>query len=475
MIVRRMKALHPAVQRRLCTMSILTDQPMPPAYQELGDEMARPMATSSNTGWGNVEPRNALKRNKHNAQLPRNWFNEDDYVPETRGPAYNQRNEPPKDRQTDRPQRAERPRTSQTPQTGNRPQAADRPRTSQQPRQSNPRQQEVASRLAMPAASTFNKPPASMTDFHKLSMEYGRGSLALHKDVDMYVAKKIKSLLGTMSFLEKVEAIGLAGKIGRPELGLSILTELPEPNAKAYTLAMSGFAKQGNFPKMQEVWAQMRRAGLVANVFTYNVVMNCFAEMRDENRARELITIMHEDGVAPDLVTYNTAIRSCKSIESAMRFYREACEAKFAADKFTLVNLLDVCMHTGDVSASQLVINDMASKDLLPDVKCCNVLMRMHLKLKDASSLLGVVSTMAKEQIQQNTESLEILSELCLMKVQTHSDRWHTLATTVFSDLTTPRVNRRLSAKILENIAAVCKKVGDSEGEASALKLIISS
>eukprot|EP01063_Lacrimia_lanifica_P022023 TRINITY_DN29733_c0_g1_i1.p1 TRINITY_DN29733_c0_g1~~TRINITY_DN29733_c0_g1_i1.p1 ORF type:complete len:536 (+),score=149.14 TRINITY_DN29733_c0_g1_i1:73-1680(+) len=447
---------------RACSLSLLVDQPLPPSYRERRDEMAMPMATSDNRGWGSLSSYHP-KRNRPNAQLPRNWFDEDDYAPQTltadpfAKPKPAAGDAPPAGgggggsdaRTPSQPPRAPRVHPARAaaapqPQAGEeRPASPQRQRASPQaPEGGNAQPPGPPSPAGLPVGQvpyreggkgrvlSKTQQQQRSTAAHTLQRAIERGEYLLERDPNAVILRHLRTAMndGEHKDGDIVEAIRLASRLKDPVYAAKLLARLRVPDAKAYTLVMSGYAAVGDLPKLQLIWEKMKKRNISANVFTYNVVLNCFAVRRDEARAKALLGMMVQDGFTPDAVSYNTAIKACHSVEAAMDLLRTMEDKKLVVDKYTFMAVLEVCEHCADVDAAELTAQDMAAKGLFKDANASNTMMRVYLKQGDALSVMRVLQTMRQQLVKFNYETVELVIKACMLKVEKKGDMWCQLA-----------------------------------------------
>ncbi|TVU13043.1 hypothetical protein EJB05_46718, partial [Eragrostis curvula] len=220
------------------------------------------------------------------------------------------------------------------------------------------------------------------------------------------------------------------------------------PPISVFNYMISSLQKQKLHAKVIHVWKQMREANVAPNQFTYTVVVSSYAKQGLLEEAMDVFGEMRRRRFVPEETTYSLLISLSSKHgkgEQALRLFEEMRghgidtfeeieKAGLLSDEQTYVAMAQVHMNARDYDRALEVLQSMrmrnvkpsnfsygallrcyvAKEDIvsaedtfrvlstcgLPDVFCCNDLLRLYLRLRHLEKARALILKMREENFQ---------------------------------------------------------------------------
>ncbi|XP_059069319.1 pentatricopeptide repeat-containing protein At5g64320, mitochondrial-like [Cryptomeria japonica] len=189
--------------------------------------------------------------------------------------------------------------------------------------------------------------------------------------------------------------------------------------------------------KAQKLFKNMLSKGCSPDVVTYNTLIDGLCHSDREIEAFTLISEMENRGHLPDVITYNTLISAfCRTGEMNMvgKILEEMATRDLKLDEVTYTKVIDGLCKAGDFSRALSffnkmldegstpnenkldmalsMLNEMRTKDLVPNVVTYNKLLRTFRERHDLEKTFWVMDQMKKEGCAPSDATVRILDWL---------------------------------------------------------------
>lgn len=122
-------------------------------------------------------------------------------------------------------------------------------------------------------------------------------------------------------------------------------------NAVIYGTLLKGFAHQKHFPKVWEVYQEMRRSSIEFSIVTYNTLIDACARCGEASKMQSILADMQANKVEPNIITLSAVLKGyCqdRQLEKAFELLETIrASSTFKADEIIYNSLLDGCAREG--------------------------------------------------------------------------------------------------------------------------------
>jgi pentatricopeptide repeat protein len=222
------------------------------------------------------------------------------------------------------------------------------------------------------------------------------------------------------------------------------------PEEATYSGLISLSARHGRGEQALRLYEEMRDHGIVPSNYTCASLLALYDKSGDYSKALSLFSEMERSRIVPDEVIYGILVRIYGKIglyEDAQRTFEEIDRAGMLSDEQTYVAMAQVHMNAGNYDRALLVLDSMRSRSVkpspfsynallrchvakediaaaedtfrvltrygLPDVFCCNDLLRLYVKLGQLDKASALILDMTKEDVQLDEGLCMTVMEVC--------------------------------------------------------------
>lgn len=206
------------------------------------------------------------------------------------------------------------------------------------------------------------------------------------------------------------------------------------PEEATYSGLISLSARHGRGEQALGLYEEMRAHGIVPSNYTCASLLSLYYKTEDYSKALSLFAEMEQSRIVPDEVIYGILVRIYGKVglyEDAQRTFEEIDRADLLSDEQTYVAMAQVHMNAGNYDRALQVLDSMrlrnvepslfsysavlrchvAKEDIaaaedafralskcgIPDVFCCNDLLRLYVKLGQLEKASALILKLRKE------------------------------------------------------------------------------
>ncbi|KAK7283433.1 hypothetical protein RIF29_12949 [Crotalaria pallida] len=188
-----------------------------------------------------------------------------------------------------------------------------------------------------------------------------------------------------------------------------------EPDVIVYTSLVHGWFRAGNILKAEEVFRDMKVAGIKPNVYTYSIVIDSLCRCGQISRAHDVFSEMIDVGCDPNVVTFNSLMRvhvKAGKTEKVLQVFNQMKRLGCAADTISYNFLIECHCRDGNLEEAVKVLNLMAKKGVAPNASSFNSIFGCTAKLHDVNGAHRMYARMKELKCQPNTLTYNILMRM---------------------------------------------------------------
>lgn len=214
---------------------------------------------------------------------------------------------------------------------------------------------------------------------------------------------------------------------GNPDEGLQLIREAMDSsqhralvNAVIYCSVLKGFSHQKNFPRVWEVYEEMRSEKMQFSIVTYNTLVDAMARSGEISRALPLLEEMAKDGIEPNIITFSAMIKGyCQEnkLDSAFKLMEHMKKSlQLRPDEITYNTLLDGCARQGLFDRGMAVLEDMQAAGVRPSNFTLSVLVKLASRGGKLERAFGLCDELSKQyRLRLNVHVYSNLVQACTM------------------------------------------------------------
>ncbi|CAN6166312.1 unnamed protein product [Urochloa humidicola] len=221
------------------------------------------------------------------------------------------------------------------------------------------------------------------------------------------------------------------------------------PEEAIYSLLISLSSKHGKGERALRLFEEMRAQGIVPSNYTCASLLALYYKNEDYTKALSLFSDMENNKIVPDEVIYGILIRIYGKLglyEDALHTFAEIEKAGLLSDEQTYVAMAQVHMNVGHYDRALEVLESMKARNVkhshfsysallrcyvakedmgaaedsfralskygLPDVFCCNDLLRLYIRLGNLEKARALVLKMREDDFQFDADLYMTVMEL---------------------------------------------------------------
>ncbi|MBA3284235.1 MAG: hypothetical protein H0U27_04145 [Nitrosopumilus sp.] len=165
------------------------------------------------------------------------------------------------------------------------------------------------------------------------------------------------------------------------------------------------FAKQRLAHDCKQVIEDIRRAGLIPDVYSYTPIIKLLMKQCKPKEVSALVSEMHNAGVMLHETTYNALIQFCVRegyIRMGGVILKKMQEEGLNPNIMTYVNFMEFYITKGDIGGVEIVWKEMILNDVKPNIKAYTNLIKFYVKIADLEKVEAVWNDMKRSGITPN-------------------------------------------------------------------------
>ncbi|KAK4480470.1 hypothetical protein RD792_013543 [Penstemon davidsonii] len=210
--------------------------------------------------------------------------------------------------------------------------------------------------------------------------------------------------------------LAVLGKANQEALAVEIFNRAEATvgnTVQVYNAMMGVYARNGRFPKVQELLDLMRGRGCEPDLVSFNTLINARLKSgpMSPNLGIELLSEVRRSGIRPDIITYNTLISGCSrqsNLEEAVKVFDDMEAHKCEPDLWTYNAMVSVYGRCGLSGEAERLFNELGSKGFYPDAVTYNSLLYAFARQGNVDKVKEICQEMvemgfAKDEMTYNT------------------------------------------------------------------------
>ncbi|CAL0326980.1 unnamed protein product [Lupinus luteus] len=188
-----------------------------------------------------------------------------------------------------------------------------------------------------------------------------------------------------------------------------------EPDVIVYTSLVHGWCRAGDISKAEEVFRDMKIAGIKPNVYTYSIVIDSLCRCGQITRAHDVFAEMIDAGCDPNVVTFNSLMRvhvKAKKTEKVLQVFNQMKRLGCDPDTISYNFLIECYCRDGNLDEAVKVLNLMVLKRVDPNVSTFNSIFARIANLHDVNGAHRMYAKMKELKCQPNTLTYNILMRM---------------------------------------------------------------
>ena len=148
------------------------------------------------------------------------------------------------------------------------------------------------------------------------------------------------------------------------------------------------------------------------NVYSYNTLMDAHIEKADYTEAINVFEIMQDNDVLPDTVTINTMMKLYLKVNephNAILIHGLFKKYNIPQNEYSFNTLINAYTENGNYDKAFQTIDEMITKNYVPNAPTINTIMKLHLKLKQPHQAIKAHNLHKKYGVKENEYSFNIL------------------------------------------------------------------
>ncbi|KAK7388651.1 hypothetical protein VNO78_23473 [Psophocarpus tetragonolobus] len=188
-----------------------------------------------------------------------------------------------------------------------------------------------------------------------------------------------------------------------------------EPDVVVYTSLVHGWCRAGDIAKAEQVFSEMKMAGITPNVYTYSIVIDSLCRSGQITRAHDVFSEMIDVGCDPNAVTFNSLMRvhvKAGRTEKVLQVYNQMKRLGCPADTISYNFIIESHCKDENLEEAVKVLNLMVKKGVAPNASTFNFIFGCIAKLHDVNGAHRMFARMKELKCQPNTLTYNILMRM---------------------------------------------------------------
>jgi pentatricopeptide repeat protein len=188
-----------------------------------------------------------------------------------------------------------------------------------------------------------------------------------------------------------------------------------EPDVIVYTSLVHGWCRAGDISKAEEVFSDMKVAGVKPNVYTYSIVIDSLCRCGQITRAHDVFSEMIDAGCDPNAVTFNSLMRvhvKAGRTEKVLQVYNQMKRLGCVADTISYNFLIESHCKDENLDEAVKVLDTMVKKGVAPNASSFNSIFGCIAELHDVNGAHRLYAKMKELKCKPNTLTFNILMRM---------------------------------------------------------------
>jgi len=155
------------------------------------------------------------------------------------------------------------------------------------------------------------------------------------------------------------------------------------PSSFTFGILLDACIESGKMDKALQVFKHMRAQGVEMNAVLITTMIKGLSKAGKPKEALELYETMLSQGIEPDLFLYSTLIKvlcDSKELETAFKVLDKMSSAGIAPDEVVFNHLLSGCIHVGNHTLGEQLLQDMMKLGIKPSVATMSIMLKLYFK-----------------------------------------------------------------------------------------------
>eukprot|EP00210_Caulerpa_lentillifera_P003363 g3207.t1 len=167
------------------------------------------------------------------------------------------------------------------------------------------------------------------------------------------------------------------------------------PNTRTYSVMINVALRANNLEKAIQLFEQMKKAGINANIFTYGTMIKAYEKLGDPSKPDEYLKrcldLMDEcdnKGIRMDGPCYTSLLSACANVanlDTALKLWKRMAKEGIERSVIQYSAMINVYGSIGDMEGAIDLFNEMKNKGLKPDAYLYGTMIKWYEKLGDPS------------------------------------------------------------------------------------------
>lgn len=172
-----------------------------------------------------------------------------------------------------------------------------------------------------------------------------------------------------------------------------------KPDTITFSAIIKGYCQRGQVDHAFEILETMQQENLKADEFTYNTLIDGCARQGQYARGMRVLEQMQDAGMPPSNFTLSVLVKLAsrgKRLERAFELCEQISHSQgFALNIHVFNNLVQACIHHGDIERGISVLASMARGQILPDQRTYRLLLHAAARAPDVEGIAGLLRAAA--------------------------------------------------------------------------------
>ncbi|GLJ30741.1 hypothetical protein SUGI_0609220 [Cryptomeria japonica] len=238
----------------------------------------------------------------------------------------------------------------------------------------------------------------------------------MKKAVQMFTLMEKHNLKANIdNFNTILDALGRAKLVKEAQMLFETMREMFPPDAKTYTVLLSGWCKVRKLIEAGKLWNEMVDGGFVPDLATHNIMLEGLFKGKRTREAVKLFTLMKTNGPLPNAMSYTIvicALSKLQKMDGAMKFFMEMQENGCSLDATVYTCLITGYGTTNELDRAYELLQEMKNKGIPHDCRIYNALIKVVVNLRKPDEATKFFDEMIQCGIEPTIHTYNMLMEL---------------------------------------------------------------
>eukprot|EP01063_Lacrimia_lanifica_P019797 TRINITY_DN27210_c0_g1_i1.p1 TRINITY_DN27210_c0_g1~~TRINITY_DN27210_c0_g1_i1.p1 ORF type:complete len:805 (+),score=229.66 TRINITY_DN27210_c0_g1_i1:243-2417(+) len=195
------------------------------------------------------------------------------------------------------------------------------------------------------------------------------------------------------------------------------------PNSRMYNFLLGGYANEGKWQMVYQLWAQMVRNEILPTPHSFNVLLRAQAKAGNKLEVFEMMKTLSPI-MKPNTMTWTILLSACTSSEEAFAILGDMKRHDILPDTRTVGAIIDACVLSGDVNRAESLIRQAERQwGIACTTGTYNTLMNVYKEAGDFGGVKEVFRRMQVARCRPDTLSYNLLVTSSALSQDVHTGR----------------------------------------------------